>query len=80
MILDKHSKEALRLIDEGKNLFITGKAGTGKTTLLGEVVNRLNKKRQGLPIRDNFDPERMNAYPKAKVTDDEKKYLPKEWN
>lgn len=45
MIFDKHSKEALRLIDEGKNLFITGKAGTGKTTLLGEVVNRLNEKR-----------------------------------
>ena len=45
MILDKHSKEALRLIDEGKNLFITGKAGTGKTTLLGEVVKRLNDKR-----------------------------------
>ena len=45
MILDKHSKEALRLIDEGKNLFITGKAGTGKTTLLGEVVKRLNEKR-----------------------------------
>lgn len=45
MKFDKHSKEALRLIDEGKNLFITGKAGTGKTTLLGEVVNRLNEKR-----------------------------------
>lgn len=45
MILDKHSKEALRLIDEGKNLFITGKAGTGKTTLLEEVVRRLNEKR-----------------------------------
>ena len=45
MILDKHIKEALRLIDEGKNLFITGKAGTGKTTLLGEVVRRLNEKR-----------------------------------
>lgn len=45
MILDKHNKEALRLIDEGKNLFITGKAGTGKTTLLGEVVKRLSEKR-----------------------------------
>jgi GTPase SAR1 family protein len=45
MIFDKHSKEALRLIDEGKNLFITGKAGTGKTTLLGEVVKRLKEKR-----------------------------------
>ena len=45
MKFDKHSKEALRLIDEGKNLFITGKAGTGKTTLLGEVVKRLNEKR-----------------------------------
>ena len=56
MILDKHSKEALRLIDEGKNLFITGKAGTGKTTLLGEVVKRLNEKRSiSVVLAPTFD-------------------------
>ncbi len=36
-----YGKEAIRLIGEGKSLFITGKAGTGKTTLLKEIVNRL---------------------------------------
>ena len=41
MELDIYGKEAIRLIGEGKSLFITGKAGTGKTTLLKEIVSRL---------------------------------------
>lgn len=41
MELDIYGKEAIRFIREGKSLFITGKAGTGKTTLLKEIVNRL---------------------------------------
>lgn len=41
MELDIYGKEAIRLIEEGKSLFITGKAGTGKTTLLKEIVKRL---------------------------------------
>lgn len=41
MELDIYGKEAIRLIEQGKSLFITGKAGTGKTTLLKEIVKRL---------------------------------------
>ena len=31
---DRNHKKALKCIADGENLFITGKAGTGKTTLL----------------------------------------------
>ena len=42
--LDKQGLQALSLIEKGRNLFITGKAGTGKTTLLKEVVRQLKEK------------------------------------
>lgn len=35
--LDAYGRKALELIDKGDSLFITGKAGTGKTTLLKEI-------------------------------------------
>lgn len=38
MELDKYGKEALKLVLNGKSLFITGKAGTGKTTVLREIT------------------------------------------
>ncbi len=34
-------KEAIRLVESGKNLFITGKAGTGKSTLLKVIRDSL---------------------------------------
>ena len=34
------AERAMRLMNEGENLFITGKAGTGKTTLLQEILKR----------------------------------------
>lgn len=37
MQLDKYGRKALELVKEGKSLFITGKAGTGKTTVLHEI-------------------------------------------
>ena len=40
---DKYGEKALELVQEGKNLFITGKAGTGKTTLLRHIIDN-NKK------------------------------------
>lgn len=41
-----YSDTAFRLINSGKSLFVTGKAGTGKTTLLKKVYDRavINKK------------------------------------
>lgn len=37
---DIHTKRAFNFIQEGKNVFITGKAGTGKTFLLRKIVEK----------------------------------------
>lgn len=37
---DVHTKRAFNFIQDGKNLFITGKAGTGKTFLLQKIVEK----------------------------------------
>lgn len=37
-------KEALELIDKGQSFFLTGKAGTGKSTLLRHFKNKTSKK------------------------------------
>lgn len=42
---DRYHKMALSCIAKGENLFITGKAGTGKTTLLREIRNRFEGKK-----------------------------------
>ncbi len=45
--LDIYGKKALKLVMDGKSLFITGKAGTGKTTVLREIASeckRIKKK------------------------------------
>ena len=41
--LDKYGEKALSLVLEGKSLFITGKAGTGKTTVLKEIVRQCKR-------------------------------------
>lgn len=41
MTFDIYGQKALELVNKGENLFITGKAGTGKTTLLKEIVEQL---------------------------------------
>ena len=41
--LDKYGEKALGLVLEGKSLFITGKAGTGKTTVLKEIVRQCKR-------------------------------------
>ena len=40
-LLDETGKRAIELIKKGESFFITGKAGTGKTTLLREAVDAL---------------------------------------
>lgn len=45
IILDEHQKVAMTLIEQGESLFITGKAGTGKTVLLNEIRKRFKGKK-----------------------------------
>lgn len=48
--IDNIWKKAFELTRKGKNLFITGKAGTGKTTLLKEVVSRLKEENKMVAV------------------------------
>lgn len=41
----EESKRAFSLVEQGESLFITGKAGTGKTTLLDEIRKKLHGKK-----------------------------------
>lgn len=50
MEFDKYSKKAIELVEGGKNLFITGKAGTGKTTLLKAIRGRLKALRKKVVV------------------------------
>jgi hypothetical protein len=45
MVIDRYNKRALSLVKKGENLFITGEAGTGKSTLLRKIVEELQGKR-----------------------------------
>lgn len=50
MELDKYGKEALDLVLNGKSLFITGKAGTGKTTVLREITAQCKRMRKNVVV------------------------------
>lgn len=43
--LNKEKQRAFNLVKDGENLFITGKAGTGKTFLLDAIRNRFKGKK-----------------------------------
>lgn len=50
MTFDRYGETAIELVMEGKSLFITGKAGTGKTQLLKEIVSRLEEKKNYVAV------------------------------
>ncbi len=43
---DEYTKRAIELIGNGMSLFITGKAGTGKTTLLRHIYDTFDRKKK----------------------------------
>ena len=50
MELDKYGKKALDWVMKGNSLFITGKAGTGKTTVLREITARCKRLRRNVVV------------------------------
>ena len=50
VLLDKYGKKALDCILDGMSLFITGKAGTGKTTVLHEVTEQCKQNDKNVVI------------------------------
>lgn len=50
MELDKYGKKALNFVLEGESLFITGKAGTGKTTVLRELTFQCRRKKKNVVV------------------------------
>lgn len=61
MGLNADQKKGYDLIMEGKSLFLTGKAGTGKTYLIDSVVNQLNKEKKNVIILAFTGIAAMNA-------------------
>lgn len=48
--LDKYGTKALELVMNGKSLFITGKAGTGKTTVLREISSNCRRNNKNVVV------------------------------
>ena len=48
--LDKYGKKALELVMGGKSLFITGKAGTGKTTVLRKITEQCKHEKKNVVV------------------------------
>ena len=48
--LDIYGEKALKLVMDGKSLFITGKAGTGKTTVLREITAECKRKKKNVVV------------------------------
>jgi len=47
---DELQSKALKLVQDGKNLFLTGKAGTGKSWTTRRIVNELNRKNKQVHV------------------------------
>lgn len=49
-IHDEHTRKAIDLVRKGRSFFITGKAGTGKTTLLKKIVAECRAKGNNIAV------------------------------
>lgn len=49
-ISDELQSKALKLVQDGKNLFLTGKAGTGKSWTTRRIVNELNRRNKQVHV------------------------------
>lgn len=49
-IHDKYTLKAIELVRKGQSFFITGKAGTGKTRLLGEIVRESRARGKNIAV------------------------------
>lgn len=48
--LDSYGEKALKLVMDGESLFITGKAGTGKTTVLREITSQCKRMKKNIVV------------------------------
>jgi ATP-dependent exoDNAse (exonuclease V) alpha subunit len=48
--LSDEQLEALRLVSQGKNVFITGRAGTGKSVLIREIIRQAVERRKRVSV------------------------------
>ena len=58
---DTYRETALKMIREGKSLFVTGKAGTGKTTLLRTIVEDAKTSKKNVAVLAPTGVAAMNA-------------------
>ena len=49
-IHDQYTLKAIELVREGQSFFITGKAGTGKNRLLGEIVRECRARGKNIAV------------------------------
>lgn len=61
MSKDIYINEAFRLANSGQSLFVTGKAGTGKTTLLKRIVERAKNNKKNVVVLSSTGVAAKNA-------------------
>ncbi len=84
LILDKERKDALKLMEEGRNVFLTGKAGTGKSTLSKHFLATTKKKVlvlgstgiAAINVGGQTVHSAMHIMPRMQVKDIERVYAP----
>ncbi len=83
-IHDKYTLKAIELIRKGQSFFITGKAGTGKTRLLREIVRESRARGKNIAVAaptgiaaKNAEGQTLHSLVTPKVTPKTEKVSPK---